>query len=83
MRLKTFSASSMSDALKMVKKHFGEEAIIVSSQKAEMGLGVQVTAAIDTETTTPMELNDNVSNRPSDVDEKLSTILSGQGFFQK
>jgi len=73
----------MSDALKMVKKHFGEEAIIVSSQKAEMGLGVQVTAAIDTETTTPMELNDNVSNRPSDVDEKLSTILSGQGVLPK
>ena len=35
MRLKTFSAPSMSDALKMVKEHFGEEAIIVSSQKAE------------------------------------------------
>ena len=41
MRLKTFSASSMSDALKMVKEHFGEEAIIVSSQKAEKGLGVE------------------------------------------
>jgi len=73
----------MSDALKMVKEHFGEEAIIVSSQKAEMGLGVQVTAAIDTETATPMDLNDNTSNRPSDVDEKLSTILSGQGVLPK
>jgi len=73
----------MSDALKMVKEHFGEEAIIVSSQKAEMGLGVQVTAAIDTETATPMDLNDNTSNRLSDVDEKLSTILSGQGVLPK
>ena len=53
MRLKTFSASSMSDALKMVKEHFGEEAIIVSSQKAETGLGVQVTAAVDSETELP------------------------------
>tara|TARA_B100000989_G_scaffold85035_1_gene61033 strand:- start:375 stop:1295 length:921 start_codon:yes stop_codon:yes gene_type:complete len=73
----------MSDALKMVKEHFGEDAIIVSSQKAEMGLGVQVTAAIDTESEAPIELNDNVSNRPSDVDEKLSIILSGQGVLPK
>jgi len=83
MRLKTFSASSMSDALKMVKEHFGEEAIIVSSQKAEMGLGVQVTAAVDAETEPSTKLNDDVSNRPSDVDEKLSSILSGQGVLPK
>ena len=71
MRLKTFSASSMSDALKMIKEHFGEEAIIVSSQKAETGLGVQVTAAVDTEAEAPINLNEDVSDRPSDVDEKL------------
>ena len=34
MRLKTFSAPSMTEALKIVKDHFGEEAIIVSSKKA-------------------------------------------------
>ena len=83
MRLKTFSASSMSDALKMVKEHFGEEAIIVSSQKAEIGLGVQVTAAVDTETEPPTKFNNDVSNRPSDIDEKLSSILSGQGVLPK
>ena len=83
MRLKTFSAPSMSDALKMVKEHFGEEAIIVSSQKAETGLGVEVTAAVDSETELPTKLNNNVSNRPNDVDEKLSSILSGQGVLPK
>ena len=83
MRLKTFSASSMSDALKMVKEHFGEEAIIVSSQKAEIGLGVQVTAAVDTETEPPTKFNNDISNRPSDIDEKLSSILSGQGVLPK
>ena len=47
MRLKTFSAPSMTEALKCVKEHFGEEAIIVSSKKAGNGSGVCVTAAID------------------------------------
>lgn len=47
MRLKTFSAPSMSEAMKMVKEHFGEDAIIVSSQKGDKGLGVRVTAAVD------------------------------------
>jgi flagellar biosynthesis protein FlhF len=47
MRLKTFSAPSMSEAMNMVKAHFGEDAIIVSSQKGENGLGVRITAAID------------------------------------
>ena len=47
MRLKTFSAPSMTEALKIVKEHFGEEAIIVSSKKADNGSGVCVTAAID------------------------------------
>ena len=47
MRLKTFSAASMTEALKIVKEHFGEEAIIVSSKKADNGSGVCVTAAID------------------------------------
>ena len=47
MRLKTFSAPSMSEAMQMVKEHFGDDAIIVSSQKGENGLGVRITAAVD------------------------------------
>ena len=47
MRLKTFTAPSMSEAMKLVKDHFGEDAIIVSSQKGENGLGVRITAAIE------------------------------------
>ncbi|MDG1275158.1 MAG: GTPase, partial [Alphaproteobacteria bacterium] len=47
MRLKTFTAPSMTDALRMVKDHFGDDAIIVSSQKGDGGLGVNITAAVD------------------------------------
>ena len=81
MRLKTFSASSMSDALKMVKEHFGEEAIIVSSQKAEMGLGVQVTAAVDTETENRIleRLKEQSQNQTTlIVSHRISTIRNAE-----
>ena len=57
----------------MVKEHFGEEAIIVSSQKAETGLGVEVTAAVDSETELPTKLNDDISN--SSTAEDIQTLL--------
>lgn len=47
MRLKTFSAETMNDAMALVKEHFGEDAIIVSTQTGEDGVGVRITAAID------------------------------------
>ena len=47
MRLKTFSADTMNEAMMLVKEHFGEEAIIVSTQTGEDGVGVRITAAID------------------------------------
>ena len=61
MRLKTFTAPSMTDALKIVKEHFGEDAIIVSSQKGENGIGVSVTAAIDNTDKDPIP-SDGLSN---------------------
>lgn len=47
MRLKTFTAPSMSEAMQLVKTHLGEDAIIVSTQKGDGGLGVRITAAIE------------------------------------
>lgn len=46
MRLKTFQAKTMSDALRQIKETLGEDAIIVSSRD-EPGGGVRVTAAIE------------------------------------
>ena len=37
MRLKTFNARTMSEAMKMVRDHLGEDAIIVSTQRGEGG----------------------------------------------
>lgn len=46
MRLKTFQAKTMSDAMRQIKETLGEDAIIVSSRD-EPGGGVRVTAAIE------------------------------------
>jgi flagellar biosynthesis protein FlhF len=46
MRLKTFQAKSMSEAMRLIKDALGEDAIIVSSRD-EPGGGVRVTAAIE------------------------------------
>lgn len=47
MRLKTFTAPSMSEAMRLVRDQLGPDAIIVSSQPADKGQGVRVTAAIE------------------------------------
>lgn len=47
MRLKTFTAPSMAEAMQLVKSHLGGDAIIVSTQKGDGGLGVRITAAIE------------------------------------
>ena len=47
MRLKTFTAPSMAEAMQLVKTHLGADAIIVSTQKGDGGLGVRITAAIE------------------------------------
>ncbi len=47
MRLKTFEALSMNQALKLVREELGEDAIIISTSKIAGGKGIKVTAAID------------------------------------
>lgn len=91
MRLKTFTAPSMGEAMQIVKAHLGEDAIIVSTQKGDGGIGVRITAAIETpdepeveetfETSAEIEADiaDSLSqhNVPSDLAERLiRTALS-------
>ncbi|MBM3569666.1 MAG: AAA family ATPase [Alphaproteobacteria bacterium] len=47
MRLKTFTAPSMAEAMAQVKKALGPDAIIVSTTQLKRGQGVQITAAIE------------------------------------
>jgi len=47
MRLRSFTAPNMAEAIRKVREEFGPDAIIVSSQYRGPGLGVQVTAAFE------------------------------------
>lgn len=77
MRLKTFTAALMAEAMKLVKDHFGEDAIIVSSQKADGGKGVRVTAAID-EVEDDFSFEDEAAD-PIDIGEAMSEALNHHG----
>lgn len=47
MRLKTYTATNMAEALAQVRGELGEDAIIVSSETGRAGRGVRVVAAVD------------------------------------
>lgn len=60
MRLKSFTANSMKDAMQMIRETLGENAIIVATREENNGKTVRVTAAIDkdTEATMPRPLSE-------------------------
>ncbi len=49
MRLKSFYAKTMTEAMQLVRENMGEEAIIVATQEEGRGKGVSVTAAIESD----------------------------------
>ena len=81
MRVKTFEATSMQEALNIVKKDMGEEAFILSTRskqrKTALGMGeetvIEVTAAVDEGPEAPKAeggtygLRPPLANRPSDT----------------
>jgi len=60
MRLKSFTASTMKEAMNMIRETLGEDAIILSTREENGGKGVRVTAAVDkdTEATMPRAMNE-------------------------
>jgi len=60
MRLKSFIAPSMAEAMQLVRRELGDDAIIVSTQRAAGGKGVRITAALE----------------PTDVDDAIDQILA-------
>ena len=47
MRLKSFYAKTMTEAMQMVRENLGEDAIIVATREENGGKAVRVTAAVD------------------------------------
>lgn len=60
MRLKSYTAPSMAEAMHLVREELGADAIIVSTQRAAGGKGVRITAALEA----------------NDVDEAISEMLA-------
>jgi flagellar biosynthesis protein FlhF len=63
MRLKSFTAATMTEAMELVRQELGEEAIIVSTQRAAGSKGVRITAALE----------------PADADMAVAELLQQGG----
>ena len=75
MRLKTFTASNMSEAMELVRAELGKDAIIVSTRNgdAEGGsFGVKVTAALETVNTGSVVYEDLAG---TDTEDVVDTII--------
>ena len=60
MRLKSYTAPSMAEAMHLLRQELGDDAIIVSTQRAAGGKGVRITAALE----------------PSDVEDAIGEMLA-------
>lgn len=63
MRLKSYTAPSMAEAMYLVRQELGDNAIIVSTQRAAGGKGIRITAALE----------------PADVDDAIGEMLAEIG----
>lgn len=83
MRLKSFTANTMKEAMQMIRETLGEDAIILETREENGGRSVRVTAAIDkdTEATMPRAAEevafDDWSMEPENMDvaEEIGDIL--------
>lgn len=85
MKLKTFSASTMAEAMEMVRDELGPDAIILSSHEGRRGRGVEIRAAVEA-APAPIDLLDTppkremgnfpVLEQPGDLDAKDVERLS-------
>lgn len=65
MRLKTFTAKTMSEAMAQVRAALGPDAIIVSSRSGGKGGGVRVTAALEGDAPAPVRASKPVRPKPA------------------
>ena len=63
MRLKSYIAPSMAEAMHLIRQELGDDAIIVSTQRAAGGKGVRITAALE-----PTDVDDAISEMLADAD---------------
>lgn len=85
MRLKSFTANSLPEAMRRVRDVLGPDAVILSSQPAEDGMGVRVTAALEDD---PLEnlTSDSATGTAASIDgisEALAYHRVPPGLFDR
>lgn len=70
MRLKSFTAKTMTEAMDMVRESLGEDAIIVSTHE-EKGKGVRVTAALEPDNGPGFEIGGSAEDQWLQYDEEV------------
>ncbi|MBL8670628.1 MAG: hypothetical protein JNK11_08260 [Alphaproteobacteria bacterium] len=77
MRLKSFRAATVAEAMKLVRDHFGDNAVIVSTHRDQGEDGVRVTAAVD-----DIEVDPSIADqvRPVDALDAIDAISQSLEF---
>lgn len=79
MRLKTFSAPTMAQAMDLVRRELGQEAIIVSCQRGPDGGGARVTAAVEEDPFEGPLYSQHHDDEPNPSDEAIRQALTFHG----
>ncbi|MEO5338353.1 MAG: GTP-binding protein [Magnetospirillum sp. WYHS-4] len=80
MRLKTFTAATVAEAMDLVRREMGEEAIIVSTQPGSDGRGARVVAAIEElPRDFAIQAREEEIYQPPDLGETIRHALSFHG----
>jgi flagellar biosynthesis protein FlhF len=79
MRLKTYTAATTAEAMNLVRQDMGDEAIIVSTQRAARGSGARVTAALELIGTNVAALATEQDNEKHDVAKTIRQALNYHG----
>lgn len=74
MRLKSFTAPTIHEAMLLVRRELGDEAIIVSTQTRPSGRGVRITAAIEQSTQHQTASEEDTAYTPAYIKKPAKTI---------
>lgn len=83
MRLKSFNAATMSEAMEMVRAELGEDAIIVSTQRAAGTKGVRITAALELADADLAVAEMLEESHPSSAADAVKAALESHGLPQR
>ncbi|CAA7611692.1 GTP-binding signal recognition particle [Candidatus Terasakiella magnetica] len=85
MRLKSFTAPTMTEAMELVRQELGDEAIIVSTQRAAGTKGVRITAALESVDADMAiaEMLEEVTESGSGTTDIIRKALSDHGVPQR